>query len=166
MSRMLLVLCLILPSLAQKADNRGFFFVEGDQFTAVGKWIPTNPKDKAAFPAETQIDCFKSSMTCVEATAEYYVGYPHVTIAYLKVNKWDKNGLIATNSSGICMTDTVLVSFSDKTLSDSFSMKQLPDDQRDACKALGALQTEMTFVLRNSERWNNERKQEWLHPKN
>ena len=161
-----LALCMVLPSTGQKASDGALFTLVGDMFSAVGKWIPSDPKDKPAYPEETQIDCFKSSMTCVEATADYYVGHPHVTIHYLVVNKWDKDGLIASGG-GTCMTYTVLVSFAEKTLNASYALKQLPDKQKDACQALGALKTEkteMTFVLRNSERWNREREQEWLHP--
>jgi hypothetical protein len=55
------------------ASDGGLFTVVGDMFSAVGKWIPSDPKVKPAYPEETQIDCFKNSMTCVEATADYYV---------------------------------------------------------------------------------------------
>jgi coproporphyrinogen III oxidase len=160
-----LVLCSVLPSAGQMASDGGLFTVVGDMFSAVGKWIPSDPKVKPAYPEETQIDCFKNSMTCVEATADYYVGHPHVTIRYLVVNKWDKDSLVASGG-GTCMTYMVLVSFAEKTLNASYALKQLPEKQRDSCKSLGALKTEMTFVLRNSERWNKEREQEWLHPRN
>src|SRR5262249_3563276 len=83
--------------------NTVFFVHDKDNFSATGNWIPADPKGKPAFPSETQIDCFRSNMTCVEAIAEFYMGHPHVMLNYLQVIKWDTDGIVARDSSKICM---------------------------------------------------------------
>jgi len=134
-----------------------FFTFDKDNFSATGKWVPADPKQKPAFLSETQIDCFRGSMTCVEASAEFYVGYPHATLSYFQVLKWDKDGIVATSSSGTCMTITMLISFAEKSISSTHSMKQLDDKTKEACKFFGAEKTEEdVFVVRGSERWNKE----------
>lgn len=52
------------------------------------------------------------------------------------------------------MTETMLISFSDKTMINTYSIKKLSDDKKDACKVFGAsgIETEM-FVIKNSDRW-------------
>jgi hypothetical protein len=134
-----------------------FFSYDKNNFSATGKWVPADPKQKPGYPSETQIDCSRSSMTCTEATAEFYVGYPHVMLNYLQVLKWDKDGIVATSSSAICMTITVLISFAEKNISSTHSMKKLDDKTKEACNFFGAEKTEEdVFIVRGSERWNKE----------
>lgn len=109
---MLLLLAFSTPE--QKTQRPVYFGVDADGFSATGEWIPSGAKEKPGLPSETQIDCFKKNMSCVEATAEYYYGHPHVSIAYLGVLKWSDDGIIASSSAGACMTNTVLVSFAEK----------------------------------------------------
>ena len=142
-----------------------YFFPAGNEFTATGKWVPSDPKDKEPYPSETQIDCSKASLSCVEATGDYYMQHAHVTIRYWKVNRWDNDGILATDSDGLCMTVTLLVSFSDKTLMTQYTMKQLPDAQKSACKAFGAIPTGEIFVIKNSPRWIQEHDAVWLPSK-
>src|SRR5581483_5308089 len=149
---------------AKEDDPVLFFSVDRTGFSATGKWIPSDAGEKPAFPSETQIDCFRRSMECVEGTADFYMGFPHVTLNYLQVVKWDNDALIAS-SSAACMTNTILVAFAEKTLTATDSMKRLPEKQKSACKFFGAEKTmHYAFVLMNSERWNKEREQKWLHP--
>jgi len=139
---------------SQKAERPIFFAADEFGLSATGKWVPADPNDKPAFPSETEIDCEKKSMSCVEATAEYYYGHPHVTISYLQAVKWDNDGIIATASSGVCMTNTVLVSFAEKKITETDSMKRLDDKTKEACNSLGAEKTQTSiFVLKNSVRW-------------
>jgi len=134
-----------------------YFSYDKDGFSATGNWIPADPKNKPAFSSETEIDCFKNNMTCVEATAEFYMSHPHVTLNYLTVIRWDKDGIIATNSSPICMTVTMQISFADKHVSSTYSVKQLDDKMKESCKFFQADKTEEDiFVLKGSERWNKE----------
>lgn len=79
-----------------------YFNFDAQSFSATGKWVSPSPdpKDQPAHPQEVQLDCFRQSQECIEATAEYYMGHPHVSLDYLNVVKWDTNGIIATSSSG------------------------------------------------------------------
>src|SRR5947207_2657609 len=115
-THVILLVCLSSASIAEttKEDPILFFSVTREGLSTTGKWIPGDPTDKPAFPTETQIDCFRNSMECVEATADYSFGHPHVMLNYLQVAKWDDNSLIATSDSGVCMTNTLVISFADK----------------------------------------------------
>src|SRR5258708_17644935 len=72
--------------------------------------------------------------TCVLATADNLMGRPHVFTSYLDVIKWDGDGLIATDSSPICMTLTMQVSVAEKHITLSHSLKRLDADKAEACK--------------------------------
>jgi len=95
---------------AQKAPLHLHFTADSNSFYAAGRWIPSDPKQKGSSPSETEIDCYRQSRICVEATAESYSGHPHVSLAYLEVVRWDENGIVATSPSAICMTEAVLIS--------------------------------------------------------
>jgi hypothetical protein len=120
-------------AVSQKPKPNVYFFVQPDSFMAIGKWAATSsdPKDRISMPQEVEIDCFKSTQTCVEATAEYYSGHAHVNVAYTSVVKWDSNGIIISDSNGICMSRTILVNFSDQTIMVTHSLKELPEKQRE-----------------------------------
>jgi hypothetical protein len=133
-----------------------YFDHSASGFFATGNWASADASVKAPL-SETRIDCFKNSKSCVEATAEYYMGHPHVSISYLDVLKWDGNGIIAADSSGSCMTVTVQISFADKRITSMHAVKQLDTETTKACKFFGADKTEEEiFVLKGSERWNKE----------
>jgi hypothetical protein len=96
-------------------------------------------------------------MSCVEGTAEIYFGHPHVTLNFYQVIKWDENGIIARDSSGTCMTATMLITYAEKRISSTHSMKKLDDETKRACNYFGADKTqEDIFVLKGSARWNKE----------
>jgi hypothetical protein len=140
----------------QKASTIYFAYVEGG-FSATGNWTPADPKDKPALPSETEIDCFKNSGSCVEGRAETYFGHPHITLNFYEVIKWDGNGIIARDSSGTCMTVTMQITYAEKRISSTHSMKTLDDETKKACNFFGADETqEDIFVLKGSERWNKE----------
>jgi len=84
----------------------------------------------------------------VEATAELYMAYPHISVIYLRVIKWGKDGIIATSDSGICMTITMQIVFAEK---------QLNEKTKGACKSFGAEKTQVDiFVVKGSPRWDKE----------
>jgi len=145
------------PSTRPQSVSPIFFSCEKNGFSAMGSWIPTDTKTSSSVRSETEIDCFKNSLSCVEATAEFYSGHPHVTLNYLQVIKWDDDGIIASDSSGICMTVAVQISFAEERISSTHSAKQLNDKKKEACKFFGAEKTEEEiFVLKGSERWTKE----------
>lgn len=84
-----------------------YFDHDETNFFATGSWASHDASIKAPL-TETEIDCFKNTKTCIEATAEYYMGHPHVSVNYLDVIKWDKDGVIATDASGSCMISDAL----------------------------------------------------------
>jgi hypothetical protein len=142
------------PNVLSQSAAPTFFSHDRNNFTATGDWAPADTKTVSSFPSETEIDCFKNSMSCVEATAEFYSGHPHVTLNYLQVIRWDDDGMVASDSSGICMTVTVQISFAEKRISSTHSAKQLNDKMQQACKYFGAEKPEEDiFVLKGSERW-------------
>jgi hypothetical protein len=153
---LLIVLIWSNAALPQKAPPI-YFSYDQSNFTATGHWTPAGGKDLSSIPSETEIDCFKQGLSCVEATAEYYSGHPHITINYLQVVRWDDNGIIASDSSGICMTVALQVSFAEQRVSATHSMKQLNDKTKEACNYFGAQKTEEEiFVLKGSPRWTKE----------
>jgi hypothetical protein len=154
LNRVLILLLITTTPPAQKIKPRLYFAVDAHSFSANGRWIPSDPKDKAANPSETQIDCDHQSKTCTEATAEYYSGHPHVFLNYFEVVKWDENGIVATSANAVCLTETLLISFADKSVSNTHSLKKLDNDKKEACKFLGFVGTETDlFIIKNSDPW-------------
>jgi hypothetical protein len=119
-------------------------------FFATGSWESPEPTVKTEM-TETQIDCFKEMKTCVLATAENFMGRPQVSTSYLDVIKWDEDGLIATDSSPVCMALTMQVSVADKHVTLAHAPKKLDADKAKACKFFGAEKSaEDLFVLKGS----------------
>jgi hypothetical protein len=134
-----------------------FFGHTKDSFSATGYWTATDTKIKPSWQSETIVDCDKNIMMCVEATAEFYMGHPHASLSYLHVMRWDNDGIIATDSSGVCMTVTMQISFAEKRISSTHSVKELDAETKEACKHLQADETEEDiFVLKGSVRWKKE----------
>jgi hypothetical protein len=122
-------------------------------FYSVGKWEMAN-NEKMAFPTETEIDCDPGGKFCVESTADYSFGKPHVNVEFFLVVKWDRNGIVATSSNSICMVRTLVISFPDKSITGTRSLQKMTDEKREACKTFGAEGTDSeVFVVKNSERW-------------
>jgi hypothetical protein len=147
---------LVLSGAVVKAQDKGrnpYFFVESDQFSAVGKWVPADPKDKNSMPQEVQIDCFRELRMCVEATAEFYV-HAHVNVSYPKILQWDTNGIVARDDEGVCMSRTIVVSFAEKSISATYSPKTTTEKVKQACQFFGAKGTEAAlFVVKGTKRW-------------
>ena len=139
------------------ATDNWFFFYDAASFTTTGKFVPADPKDKPAYLSETEVDCFKKDSFCLEADAEYYVGYPHITTTYFQVEKWDKNGIIATSDTGVCMSVLLQIVFAERSMSATHTMKQLEDKTKESCKFFGADKTQIDiFVVKGSPRWEKE----------
>ena len=95
-----------------------YFSVDRSSFSAEGSWVPANPKDHAAFQTETELDCEKRTGECIEASANYYAGHPHISVAYFQIIRWDSNGIVAANADGICAGRTLFIGFAAKHISD------------------------------------------------
>jgi hypothetical protein len=145
----------LLFTLGVSAQVIYFEFTESGLF-ATGSWESQDANVKTDM-TETQIDCFKQMKTCVLATADNLMGRPHVFTSYLDVIRWDDDGLIATDSSPVCMNLTLQVSVADKRITLARALKRLDADKAKACKAFGAEETtEDIFVLKGSPRWEKE----------
>jgi hypothetical protein len=160
--KVLIVLALCITAAAQKATkSQGviYFEVAANSFSATGKWVSgsSDPKDQIAYPQEVEIDCFRGNSSCVEAVAEYYMGNPHITVKYLDIIRWDKNGIVASSANAACMTNTIMINFGDQTISAADSLKRLDEKAKDACSFLGVGQSQSyVFVLKGTDRWNKE----------
>jgi hypothetical protein len=142
---------LAVSCVAQRSTLQVHFSFDSGSFYADGR-----ESEKAQFPSETQINCDRQSKTCIAATAELYSGHPHVSIEYFQVLKWDGDGIIAT-SNAICMRRTMIVSFPNKAISISGTLKSLPKEKAEACETLGASKPYTdVFVLKNSLEWNKD----------
>jgi hypothetical protein len=117
-----------------------YFNYSKNGFFATGSWGSPDPDVKTDM-TETQIDCFREMKICAVATADNLMGRPHVSISYMDVIKWDDDGLIATDSSPICMTLTMQVAVADKHVTLAHALKRLDADQAKACKFFGAEKT-------------------------
>ena len=138
-------------SFAQRSTPRVHFSFDSGSFYADGR-----ESEKSLFPSETQINCDRQRKTCIAATAEHYSGHPHVSIEYFQILKWDADGVIAT-SDAICMQRTMIVSFPNKAISISGTLKSLPKEKTEACETLGASKPYTNvFVLKNSPKWNKD----------
>src|SRR5271155_3548798 len=104
------------------AAQSNYFRYSKTSFFAMGSWESPDPNVKSDM-TETKIDCFREWKTCVVATADNIEGRPHVFTSHLDVIKWDDDGLIATDSSPICMTLTMRVSVADEHITLAHSLK-------------------------------------------
>lgn len=149
-----LFFALAAPLSAQNQNSNLYFSATNQGLVATGRWVLSDPKGKAAFPSETEIDCDRQLRMCTEATAEYYSGHPHVSLTYLDIVRWDDDGIIATAPGAICVTTTILVSFAEKSIKATDSLKQLSGEKKEACKFVGATGAQTySFVLKNSQEW-------------
>jgi hypothetical protein len=133
MARRLLSMLLLASSALSAQTLVGpnlYFFVDQSTFSAEGSWVPVNPKDHAANQTETELDCEKRTGECIEASADYYSGHPHISVAYFQIIKWDINGIVATNADAICVSRTVSIGFAAKPISDTREAKVLPNDKQ------------------------------------
>lgn len=150
----IVVFALSAPLSAQNQRPNLYFSATSHALVATGRWVPSDPKGKAPFPSETEIDCDRQLRMCTEATAEYYSGHPHVSLTYLDIVRWDDDGIIATAPDAICVTTTILISFAEKSIKATDSLKRLSREKKEACNFVGATGAQnFSFVLKNSQEW-------------
>lgn len=160
MARRLLSLALLsaFTLTAQTAGSAPYFFLNATFFSAEGTWIPVDPKTHAAFQTETELDCARKSGMCIEATADYYSGHPHISLTYFPIAKWDSNGILASNDDEICASRTVTIGFATKHIVDTREAKLLSKEKQKACATLGVPESESwTLALKDSKIWAHER---------
>ena len=140
---------------AEQAKPPLYFNYNNIGFSATGRWMPADSRDKAAFPREVEIDCERNTKLCTEAIAEYTDGQLHVSIDYLQIEKWDSNGIVASSSDSLCTLRNVTISFGDKTIVETLSAKSLDKKKLlESCKFFGDRSSATSrLVVRNSNEW-------------
>jgi hypothetical protein len=124
------------------------FFSAAGFVSASGKWKSTSgiAGDELAFKHAVEIQCRLVIRECYEATAQIVAGQPQVVLLNYSVIEWDKNGIIAEDSSSICMTNRLLISFQEQGVmavdTPKKGAKGMPlGDGKDACQWVNHTQT-------------------------
>ena len=127
----IVVLLFCIPTCAQEkqaklADLNDF----GDFLFAEGVWRADNLNEKteAAFPSVTRLECYEhsgkdlvgSDAYCMQATAQIAFGNPDIDVTYYPVLTWDKDKIIAAESSTkpfpICIWTQITINLHDHSI--------------------------------------------------
>ena len=124
-------------------------------FSANGRWVAGDTKNREGYPNEVEFNCERGTKLCTEATAAYYGGHPHVSIEYFQVTKWDKDGIIANSSDSLCVVRDVIISFTNKTIVETHSAKSLDKKKLlESCKFFADDRGGLSrLVIKNSDEW-------------
>ena len=87
---------------------------------AVGKW--SDADDHMALYS-TEIHCYERFGFCEEADATFYDGEAGATLNSFDILRWDKQELIAVDSSPICVVNTLRVDFAAKKVTITNALK-------------------------------------------
>jgi hypothetical protein len=150
------IIFLSVLSRAQEAKPPLYFNFNNIGFSATGRWVSGDTKDDAGRPTEVEINCERVAKLCTEATATYFDGHPHVSIDYFQISRWDSEGILAGSSDSLCVLRKVSISFSNKTIVETHSAKNLDKKKLlESCKFFVDNGTELSrLVIKNSEEWN------------
>jgi len=100
--------------------------VAGAQKTAtqfahtVGRW---SDRDNRFLVWSTEIDCYERFGFCEEANATYSDGRAGTNLNAYDILRWDKQELIAVDSSPICVVNTLRFDFAAKKVTRTMSSK-------------------------------------------
>jgi hypothetical protein len=87
---------------------------------AVGKW---SDADDHLAVFSTEINCYERFGFCDEADATYFAGQAGATLNGFDILRWDKQELIAVDSSPICVVNTLRFDFAAKKVTITASLK-------------------------------------------
>lgn len=132
-------------------------FVYADSVAAVGVWRPDNLDEKTelAFDAVTRLECYKhggddlvdTDAYCVQMTASVVLGLPDIDAEYFPVITWDKEKIIAANSSTaptpVCFWTQITVNLTDHSImaTDTRKLGKGHEGLNDICKLAPLAQT-------------------------
>ena len=109
---------LLLPFTAplDAQDAKPVFYSASGYVSASGKWKSSSglAGDEHAYKHAVTIQCRLDIRECYEATAQIVAGKLQVILLNYSVIKWDKNGIIAEDSSAICMINRLLINFQEQ----------------------------------------------------
>jgi hypothetical protein len=130
------------------------FFSSAEFVSASGKWKSTSgvAGDEIGFDHAIEIQCRLDIRECYEATAQIVAGKPQVFLQNYAVIEWDKNGIIAEDSSSICMINRLLINFQERSVTALDSPKKgakgMPlGDGKDACQLVNHTQSYKLVTL-------------------
>jgi hypothetical protein len=155
-----LVVILFAAILGQQQDQPAelaHLFVYADSVNAVGVWRPDNLDEKTelAFDAVTRLECYKhggnelanSDAYCVQMTASIMLSVPDIDAEYFPVITWDKEKIIAANSSTasmpICFWTQITINLMDHSImaTDTRKLAKGHEGINDICKVAPLAQT-------------------------
>lgn len=129
----------------------------GDVLFAEGVWRPDNLNEETegAFDSVTRLECYKhggqqlvgSEGYCLQATAKIALGVPAIDVAYYPVLVWDKDKVLAADSSTaqfpICIWSQITIDFNDHSImaTDTRKLGKGHEGFNNACEALPLAQT-------------------------
>lgn len=129
-------------------DAKPVFSSASGFVSASGKWKSTSgvAGDEVAFKHAVKIECRLDIRECYEATAQIVVGEPQVILQNYSVIEWDKNGIIAEDSSPICISNRLLINFQEQGVmavdTPKKGAKGMPlGDGKNACQWVNHTQT-------------------------
>jgi hypothetical protein len=124
------------------------FYSAAGYVSASGKWKSTSgiAGDEVAFAHAVEIQCRLDIRECYEAIAQIVAGKPQVILQNYSVIQWDKNGIIAEDSSSICMINRLLINFQEQGVmavdSPKKGAKGMPlGNGKDACQLVNHTQS-------------------------
>jgi hypothetical protein len=94
--------------------------IETQYAFVVGKWSDAN---EHLAVMSTEITCFGRFGFCDEADAIYYDGQAGVNLNSFDILRWDKQELIAVDSSPICVVNTLRFDFAAKKVTITMALK-------------------------------------------
>ena len=73
--------------------------------------------------SSTAIHCYERFGLCEEADATYFFGEAGATLSTFDILRWDKQELIAVDSSPVCVVNTLRFDFAAKKVSMTMALK-------------------------------------------
>jgi hypothetical protein len=156
----MLVVMLFAAALGQQQGQPAelaHLFVYADLVNAEGVWRPDNLDEKTelAFDAVTRLECYKhggddlvdTDAYCAQMTASTMLGVPDIDVEYFPVITWDKEKIIAANSSTastpVCFWTQITVNLQDHSImaTDTRKLGKGHEGINDICKLAPLAQT-------------------------
>jgi len=161
------------PQLAELNDQGDFLFAEG-----VWRADNLSEKNENAFDSVSRVECYRhggrdlvgSDSYCMQATASIMFGSPDIAVQYYPVKSWDKDKVIAADSSTaafpICIWTQITINLHDHSImaTDTRKLGKGHEGLNNACEQLPLAQTyhlvdkAQEFMRRRSRATEKEKK--------
>ena len=143
------VLLLLAGAVPLNAQDTKPVFVSNPRFmSASGKWKSVSgiAADEMVYKHDVEIQCRFDIKECYVATAQIVSDTPHVILENYSVIQWGEDGIIAEDSSPICMVNRLLVNFQEQGVmavdTPKKGAKGMPlGDGEDACQLVNHTRT-------------------------